>query len=160
MLIGVLSDTHGDLHATRRAVRLFESLGVEMLMHCGDIGSAEIVSLLSPWPVHFVLGNVDRHGTLWDAITEAGHVCHDRFGALTIKGRSIALLHGDDSTRLKSTIASGQWDLVCHGHTHSPSRRHADKTLVLNPGAIARTIQPSVATIELPSVVATHLSLA
>ncbi|GAG46476.1 unnamed protein product [marine sediment metagenome] len=159
MLIGVLSDTHGDVHGTRQAVRSFESLGVEMLLHCGDIGTAEVVSLLSAWPVHFVFGNVDQQAFLRGVITEAGHVCHDRFGSLTVKSKAVALLHGDDMSRLQHTIQSRQWDLVCHGHTHSPSQQHTSGTLVLNPGAIARTHRSCVATVELPSMAVTHIPL-
>ena len=119
MRIGILSDTHGDMHGTARAVRLFESLEVDLLIHCGDLGSFEVLSLLSRWPVHFVLGNVDRGISPADGAVPAGHVCHDRFGSLTLEGKSIALLHGDDESRLRGAIVGRQWDMVCHGHTHA-----------------------------------------
>ena len=160
MLIGILSDTHGDLDGTRQAVRVFQSLEVDMVLHCGDVGQPGVVSLLSAWPVHFVLGNVDRDGTLWEGLTESGNVFHARFGRLTLEGRSIALLHGDDTTRLRGAVSSGEWDLVCHGHTHCASKHRVGKTLVINPGAISRTYQPSVAMVELPSINITHIPLA
>lgn len=159
MLIGIISDTHGDLHATEQAVRVFERLGVDVVLHCGDIGSAAVVPLFSAWPTHFVLGNVDRHDVVRDAILEAGQTFHDRFGTLELEGRRIALLHGDDATRLSETVQSGQWDLVCHGHTHSASQSLRGETLVLNPGATARTPQSSVATVRLPSLAVTPISL-
>ncbi|MBN2021792.1 MAG: YfcE family phosphodiesterase [Pirellulales bacterium] len=159
MLVGVLSDTHGDVHAARPAVRLFASLGVARLLHCGDVGSAEILRMLAPWPTHFVLGNVDRQAMLNEAIAQAGHTCHGRFGSIEWEGRRIALLHGDDAKRLDETIRSGKWDLVCHGHTHAAALRQCGPTTVLNPGAIARTDQSSIALVELPSLRVTPIAL-
>ncbi|MGH8164977.1 MAG: metallophosphoesterase family protein, partial [Rhodanobacteraceae bacterium] len=39
MRIGVVSDTHGHALNALDAVRLLESLDVELVIHCGDIGS-------------------------------------------------------------------------------------------------------------------------
>ena len=71
MRIGVVSDTHGHVPFTRDAVRMLEQLEVELVIHCGDVGSVEIVSLFSAWPTHFVLGNVDADDSQWDAVIEA-----------------------------------------------------------------------------------------
>ena len=62
----------------------------------------------------------------------------------------IAFLHGDDSRLMRTTIGSGQWDLVCHGHTHVARQAWEGKTLVLNPGAIHRANPHSIAVVELP----------
>jgi len=152
MRIGVVSDTHGDAESTLLAMRMFESLQVELLIHCGDIGTPEVIRLLSRWPCHLVLGNMDNAGVLREAIGAAGQTCHERFGHLKLKGRSIAFLHGDDEILLQQTIQSGQWDLVCHGHTHVAAKFSTGPTLVVNPGAIQRTGSPSVAVLELPSL--------
>ena len=69
MLIGVLSDTHGQLDATRQAVRTFEALQAALVIHCGDVGRLETVSLFDPWPSHFVFGNVDNQ----DAVRITGN---------------------------------------------------------------------------------------
>lgn len=159
MLIGVISDTHGLLPLAERAARTFESLEVELVIHCGDIGLPTIVRLFDPWPTHFVLGNVDPAATLVDAIRTAGQTCHDRFGSLEIEASRIAFLHGDDVNLLRRTIRSGRWDLVCHGHTHEAAMSAAGRTLVLNPGAMCRTPRPSVATVNVPSLEATPIDL-
>ena len=59
MLLGVVSDTHGDMERTRAAVTMLESLEVGVVLHCGDIGSPEIIPLFERWPTHFVFGNCD-----------------------------------------------------------------------------------------------------
>ncbi len=159
MRIGVLSDTHGQVDATQKAVRMFDSLEVGLVIHCGDIGPPEIISLLSPWPAHFVFGNMDDSAALREAIRRAGQTCYERFGYLKVGGRSIAFLHGDDGALLEHTIHSGRWDLVCHGHTHVAADSQMGPTRVVNPGAIQRCGCPSVAVIDLPSLEVTQVTL-
>ena len=119
MLIGVLSDTHGHVPDTREAINVLESLDVDVVLHCGDIGSVAVVGLFEPWPTHFVFGNVDgNESELRWAIEAAGQNCHGRFAALEMGGKKIALLHSDDERRFDETVHSGEWDLVCYGHTH------------------------------------------
>jgi putative phosphoesterase len=131
---------------------MLDALEVELVIHCGDIGSASIVPLFDRWPVHFVLGNVDDQTSMPEIIAGAGHTCHDRFGTMELEGKRIAFLHGDDTRWLRRTIQSGVWDLVCHGHTHRAEVTSRGSTTVLNPGAIARTARPSIAAVRLPSL--------
>lgn|SRR5487761_1344525 len=153
MRIGVVSDTHGHVQYTLDAVRALESFDVELVIHCGDIGSPEIVSLFAPWPAHFVFGNVDhdRRG-LQAAIQAAGKICHGRFGSLELEGKKLAFLHGDDTELLGQASTSGEYDLVCHGHTHIARQAREGRTLVLNPGALYRATPHSIAYVELPSL--------
>jgi putative phosphoesterase len=134
-------------------------MGVEVVIHCGDIGGAEVVDVLAHWPAHFVLGNVDDPASLDAAIRRAGQTCHARFGTLELEGRTIAFLHGDDAGRLRQTIAEGRWDLVCCGHTHVARSVVEGRTHVLNPGALYRTAQPSVAVVRLPSLAVAPVNL-
>lgn len=158
MLLGIISDTHGEVSTTRDALRMFESLGVEHVVHCGDIGSAAIINLFSGFKAHFVFGNVDHEQEyIRAAIRENHHECLDRFGTIEIEGRKIAFLHGDDSRCLSEATQSEQWDLICHGHTHMPHLSRCGKTLVLNPGAIARATRSSVAIVDLNTMQATHV---
>jgi putative phosphoesterase len=153
MHLGVVSDTHGDVPRTRAAVRMLESLDVAAVIHCGDIGTAEIVAMFSCWPAHFVFGNCDHdRQRLREEIVAARQTCHGTFGELEFDGVRIAFLHGDDSRLLETTIASGRYDLVCHGHTHVVRQDRIGKTLVLNPGAIHRANPHTIATVELPEL--------
>ena len=43
MLVGVVSDTHGQADYARDAVRMLQSFAVEAVLHCGDIGTPEVV---------------------------------------------------------------------------------------------------------------------
>jgi putative phosphoesterase len=151
MKIGVLSDTHGELRTTQRAIHALNGFSVDLLIHCGDVGT-EVVPLMSQCVVHFVCGNVDDPAALHETVRDPKHTLHEPLGILEIADCRIAFLHGDDIKLLKHTIHSGNWDLVCHGHTHAFEKSLYHQTLVLNPGAISRTPQPSVAVVELPSL--------
>lgn len=160
MRIGVISDTHGAVENTQRAVRMLESLEVEALLHCGDIGTPEVVELLKPWPAYYVLGNCDYdQGALAEAIGANGQTFCGEFGDVELAGVRIALAHGHDSRRLQSAITSGDYALVCTGHTHKKRCEPIGETLVLNPGAVYRANPHTIAVVELPSLEATHVAV-
>src|SRR5262245_57770997 len=115
MRIGVISDTHGHVANTLAAVRMLESLEVHAVLHCGDICSVAIPSLLTGWPAHFVFGNCDRDfDELRAAIEKQGMACYGWFGNLELAGRRIALLHSHDALLFQQVCKSGDYDLVCY----------------------------------------------
>jgi putative phosphoesterase len=153
MRIGVISDTHGHVQNTLAATRLLESLDVEQILHCGDIGTPAIPKLLAQWPVHFVFGNCDHEtDELQEAISAAGLTCHGRFAEIELAGRKIAIIHSDDARRFRETIASGRYDLVCYGHTHEAESHLEGRTLVLNPGALYRANPHTLAVVDLKTM--------
>ncbi len=159
-IIGVISDTHGDALRTQQAVHVFESLEIDLLLHCGDIGSLDIPPLLSCWPAHFVFGNSDyQRAELRQSIERSGAVCHDRLGTLDLSGRHVAFLHGDQLGQLHSKITDGQHALVCHGHTHRFEQYYQGSTLVLNPGALYSARFPSVAVVDLVNLDVTRIPI-
>jgi predicted phosphodiesterase len=71
----------------------------------------------------------------------------------------VALLHSHDGRRFRQTIDSGNYKLVCYGHTHVAAMDRRGDTLVLNPGAMYRANPHSVAVVELPAVEANIVKL-
>lgn len=160
MRFGVISDTHGHLPRTRAAAHMLESLEVEAVLHCGDIGSPAVPPLLDAWPTHYVLGNVDHDAQdLARAIEASGGVFHNRIARLEWEGVAIAMLHSDDARLFHQTIAGGEYQLVCYGHTHQAKLHHEGSTAVLNPGALYRTAQPSIAIVDLPALEIHHVAV-
>ncbi len=156
MLIGIMSDTHGHVARARRAAALFLSHKVQAVLHCGDVGSeavlVELVSVLQPAhiPVHAVLGNVDHYNTDIAEFPDAtGINMMGKFASLEIGGKRIALCHGDDALRLRSTISSHEYDYVFTGHTHERDDSQIGSTRLINPGAVNRTPRPSIALLDL-----------
>ncbi len=157
--LAVVSDTHGQVDFARHAARLLEPFQPICLIHCGDIGSAEIPAIFADFNAHFVLGNVDHYDELElaAAIKTAKQHFAGRFGELTLSGKKIAWLHGDDERRLAQTIAGGKYDLVCSGHTHRLEQRLVGKTLALNPGALYRANPRTCAVVDLVDLSVTVL---
>jgi putative phosphoesterase len=139
---------------------MLESMEVDRVLHCGDIGSAAVVEMFAQWPTDFVFGNCDAdRDALQRAIAAAGQTCHGAFGQLQLEGKRIAILHSDDRRRFQQALHSGEWDLVCYGHTHIASIDWYGSTLALNPGAIYRAHPHSIAVVELPAMQATIVPL-
>ena len=159
--VGVISDTHGNAELTRRAVAIFRETQVTRVIHCGDIGSTEIITILSELPTDYVFGNCDgARRTLASAIEESGGTLHDDFGSVEIAGKKIAIYHGQNDMRLEQEICSGQWDLLCYGHTHRFAFEQRGQTMVLNPGAIQRRWEaPSAAVVDLPKIDVTRFNV-
>ncbi len=151
MKIGILSDTHDNLNAVRKARDLFAAEGITTLLHCGDVCGGAVVEALNGFTVYFAQGNRERIPALREAVAalQSGRLA--LLHTLVLNGRSIALLHGDNTDTLRRLIASGTYNYVIHGHTH----RHRDKrygpTRVINPGALGniRVEPPSICTLDL-----------
>ena len=160
MRLGVISDTHGHVENTRQAVRMLESLEVDHLLHCGDIGTPEIVQMLAAWPADFVLGNCDYDAAaLQTAIEAAGQGFHGTFGELNLAGRKIALLHSHERAKFRQVTENESWDLVCYGHSHVAAIDQKGPTLIVNPGAVYRANPLSIAIVDLKQMQATIVNL-
>jgi len=146
MHVGVISDTHDNVEAVERAVAAFESRDVETVVHCGDVIAPPVVAYFDGLDVHAVLGNND--GEL-DGLESAfrnlspDSALHGRFAALSFDGFEIAALHGEDLEAVEELAASGEYDLVCHGHHHEAVERTVGEATVLNPGALFQAVPDS-----------------
>ena len=145
MKIGILSDTHGHLAATRLAAQKLAAEKVDAVFHCGDMGDeavlVELAAIFQPLevPIYAVFGNVDRVSNDWKFLpSNLGVEIKGRWGEVPMAGKKIAFLHGDDSKRFQATVASGAYDLVLFGHSHEVADFSVGKTRCLNPGSVSR----------------------
>jgi len=161
MNLGIISDTHGHILRTNKAMLFFREFGVERIIHCGDIGPAAILLQFTGTPVDFVLGNCDGCEADYQEVPGTDRVtCHGLFGHVTIEGLKIAFMHSHDQLRFSRETTSGQWDMLCYGHTHNQELwMGCDRTIVLNPGALVRVATPSIAVVKLPEREVTHVRL-
>jgi putative phosphoesterase len=124
MKIAIISDTHGLLRPEASAA----IQGVELILHAGDIGSAEILSELAQIaPVHAVRGNNDLD-LPW-AKDLPDHLILDLNGWQTLLTHDIADVPAllDSHTRL-----------IITGHSHKPLIEWRGERLYLNPGSAGR----------------------
>lgn len=121
MLIGIVSDTHGLL----RPEVVPALVGVEHILHAGDVGRPDILSALEAVaPVSAIRGNVD---------TAAWAAALPETLDLTLGGRRILMLH--DRKALEIDPAAEGFDLVVSGHSHVPGHETSAGVLFLNPGS-------------------------
>lgn len=133
-MIGVMADSHDNLHAVKKAVQLFNDAGCELVIHAGDFvapfAARELENLNCP--VKAVFGNCDGEKKgLEKAISSFGEIkeapltfTHDR--------RHFIVTH--IHTGLKTYIHSKKHDIIIFAHTHKPETRKDGKILILNPG--------------------------
>jgi putative phosphoesterase len=142
---------------------MLESLEVAAVLHCGDIGTPDVVECFAagrPFATHFVFGNCDYdRDALRAAIGSRGMICHDEFGHITLCGRQVALLHGHDARRMQEVLGDARFDLVCTGHTHVARIERRGEMLLVNPGAIYRANPHTIAVVDLATMEATIVPL-
>ncbi|CAN5424928.1 MJ0936 family phosphodiesterase [soil metagenome] len=139
MRIGVISDTHDRHELAAEAVRLLGEQRVELILHCGDIETLDIVQTFKPIPTQFVFGNWDKDRVnLTAAIKAIGGQSHDSFGAIELAGKRVAWLHSHERNKLYELEHCNYFDYIFYGHTHVREQHRTGKTLVANPGALFR----------------------
>jgi hypothetical protein len=133
-LLGIVSDTHGHLHA-----ELLDALqGADRIVHAGDIGDLSILDALEGIaPVTAVYGNVDG----WDIRHRTAE--HERFvmdgvdvWVTHIAGRPGAWQRGMDEA-----LAADPPDVFICGHSHILRVERVEalgNLLFVNPGAAGR----------------------
>jgi hypothetical protein len=136
-VIGLISDTHGQLRAG-----VHEAFaGVDLILHAGDVGGDDILDELSLIaPVHAVYGNTDDPA-------------NPRLQAEIVRqigGLVIHVGHGHESGRLTADALLERYsaDVLVYGHTHKQSVTRREGRLVINPGAAGPRrfhLMPSVA---------------
>lgn len=120
--LGLVSDTHGLV----RPQALAALVGVDAILHAGDIGKLEVLEQLAAVaPVCAVRGNVDREP--W----AAGIPTTEVFEAEEL---AIYLLH--DIAELDLSPSQAGFAMVVHGHSHQPGQREQDGVTYINPGSI------------------------
>ena len=121
MILGVISDTHGQLRP--EAVQALR--GSDRILHAGDVGASEILDTLKHIaPVTAIRGNVDT-GPWARALPETEVV--------EAGGLSIYMLH--DLGRLDLKPEAAGFRAVVYGHSHQPKIAERNGVLYFNPGS-------------------------
>ncbi len=133
-MIGVMADSHDNLHAVKKAVQLFNDAGCDLVIHAGDFvapfAARELENLNCP--VKAVFGNCDGEKKgLEKAISSFGEIKEAPM-TFTHDKRNFLVTH--IHTSLKTYIHSKKHDVIIFAHTHKPEIRKDGKILILNPG--------------------------
>jgi putative phosphoesterase len=138
MRVGIISDTHGLLRPAARE----HLVGVDHIVHAGDIGRSEVIAELRRLaPTTAIRGNVDSGS--WAAE-------YPDTARLTLAGRSFYVVHNVND--LDFDPAAAGIDVVVSGHSHRPKIETVEGVLYLNPGSAGPrrfTLPIALATLEL-----------
>ncbi len=163
MILGILSDTHGQTQRTAHALRILRQAGAEAFVHCGDIGGVAVLDELAGLRAWLVAGNTDfPDSSLLGYAKLLGLTCQPA-GPLRLElhGRSLAVFHGHEpqfaqlfeptpvGSSLRAALAS--CDYILHGHTHMACDLREGPWRVINPGALHQAGLYTVATLDLAS---------
>lgn len=145
MRIGVMSDSHGDEYAVKKAVQIAGA--VDIWLHAGDYyHDVNFIRENYGNQIVSVAGNCDGIGIKCP---------EEEF--IEFAGKSIWICHGHRYS-VKSSTRELEWmakkyqvDIAIYGHSHIPEFHWEDKLLILNPGSVARPRfkNPTFAMIEI-----------
>jgi putative phosphoesterase len=117
----LISDTHGLV----RPQALDALRGVDLIIHAGDIGKAEVLDALGAVaPLHAIRGNNDRGD--WAKKLPDTKI-------ISIGGTKLFLIH--DVNDLDFDHSERGVAVVISGHSHKPSIVERDGVLFVNPGS-------------------------
>ncbi|MFW6031793.1 MAG: metallophosphoesterase family protein [Phycisphaeraceae bacterium] len=153
--IGLLSDSHGQAPTTHQAVEVLLGRGAELLIHLGDVGSAEVLDALARpaegggmVETHVIFGNSD-----WDEralsryAADLGLQVDHPAGRIELAEGPLVFCHGHQHEVIRRALAEPV-RYLCHGHSHRAEDRREGETRIINPGALFRARRYSVAVLD------------
>lgn len=139
MKIAIMSDSHDHIVNTTKAIEQINKLGVETIIHCGDLVSPFLLDEFELFNgvLHMVTGNNYGDPFLLAQKIQASNgkfKMHGWIGRLELNGVSIAFTH--DPSIGDALFNSNEFHLVCFGHTHYRFMREEHDRVLLNPGEL------------------------
>ena len=153
---GLMSDTHGHSLTAQRAVAVLLRHKIDAILHMGDVGNEAVIDALvvnnpktgEQMDARVVFGNTDFDATdLGRHAVSVGVKNHHPVGRLDTPRGTLVFMHGDDNNAFDEALAKNA-AYLCHGHTHLYAKNRVGKTLVINPGALYRASQYTVAVLD------------
>lgn len=130
MKIGVMSDSHGNLKAVKKAVA--EMGPVDVIIHLGDyVEDALYLRTQTNIPVHILKGNLDSFANDGSMVLET-----------TLGGLKFFASHGhkygvkSDLQRIYYAGHEKNAQVILYGHTHRAYIEDDGRTLIMNPGSV------------------------
>ena len=131
--IGVLSDTHlADSKQARGYLHyLLEDVlaPLDLVLHAGDLVSADLLDVFCDYPFHAVRGNMDP--------ASPGIPIRK---SINVAGFNIGLIHGWGAAdgieeRIYEEFSEVPLDCLVYGHSHIPVCHYREGVLFFNPGS-------------------------
>lgn len=144
MKVCIVSDSHDHIPLLDAAVAEAKEAGAEAVLHAGDVVAPSTLGCLRKYglPVHVIHGNnTGDLYTLGRLATEENSIFHyyGMDAGIELAGKRIFIVHYPHYAR--AMAATGEWDLVCCGHSHKASIEEKKNckggiTHLVNPGTV------------------------
>ena len=145
-MLAIISDTHENEPAIKKAVRIIKEKNSELCVHCGDIVSPPMLEHFRGLKMKLVYGNNDgERSGLNIAAKKLGFEELKDEKEFGFKGKRFYVYHGTNTAKLDAAIKSNKYDYVLTGHTHIKRDEKVGKTPVINPGALFRVNNYTIA---------------
>ncbi|MCG8408294.1 MAG: YfcE family phosphodiesterase [Phycisphaerales bacterium] len=161
MLVGIMSDSHGDAPVTARAVSLLENRGAKKLFHCGDLCGDHVLDELAGRDCVFVWGNCDAPSpVLRKYVTSLGLSWPEAPVHVTVAGKRIAVYHGHENGFFRAKLSPDPGlDYLFYGHSHRYADDRQNGCRLINPGALYRAAVHTVALLDVKADKLTFLQV-
>ncbi len=139
MKIAILSDIHDNIPNLKKVFDEIKKQKIKTIIFCGDLCAPSTLDKFAKFKgkTHLVFGNVDGDRYLMTKLTDTkikNIKIHGELGELRLGNKKIAFCHNPKFAH--RLAASGKYDLVFYGHTHTPWKKKINNTILLNPGEI------------------------
>ena len=128
---------------------MLEKAHVEAVIHCGDICDQDILALFAGTPLYYVMGNNDDDAELRQAAQQLDQFQYLQLGSvIDLAGKRLGVTHGHVQRVVNDLIRQAP-DYLLSGHTHCATDERLYGIRCINPGALHRAGEYSVATLNL-----------
>jgi putative phosphoesterase len=133
MLVGIISDTHDNCIAIRKAVAFFNGENCGRVIHAGDFVAPFAMKALHPltMPMIAVLGNNEGEVDGLRKVLKIGDELQRGPYAFMLGNKRMLLMH--EPSHIEDYEASGHYDYILYGHTHEKYFQPGPPAII-NPG--------------------------
>ncbi|MHA1313667.1 MAG: metallophosphoesterase [Candidatus Helarchaeota archaeon] len=134
--IGIMSDSHDNIQAIKKAVKIFNDENVAQVFHAGDVISPFIAFLALKdlkCEFHCVFGNNDgeKLGLIKQFENIGQHVEGDFYKA-TLANKKIIMFHTLDDEMIEALAT--KFNVIIRGHDHQARVKKMGDCILVNPG--------------------------
>jgi len=136
VIVGLIADTHDNIHMIDRAVARFNEERIRLVLHAGDYIAPFTAKHFQPLEARLVGvygNNCAERDTLRKVYGDIGAELRGFYEEVEAGGLRIALIHGHRREDVDRAFGGG-YDVVVRGHTHRAGIGDERGVLVVNPG--------------------------
>lgn len=135
-MIGIMSDSHDNLEAIRKAVKILNDQSLDIVIHAGDLISPFTSSELEKLDAELIAVYGNNDGEREGLRIKYEDICIlEDFKEISVDGWKFSVIHGTNQSIVDSLLGCGNYDVVVRGHTHKLEVLNGE-TLMINPGEV------------------------